>query len=379
VRPPIRGITLRKTILRRTGRAASTGNLNAIETAGLASAAALCSVLWVGVAVPTLSVLPASGAERSRNVSIALESALLGIDDRSGRRVAAGTLADRIGLRSSPSLLPTLERLRVTAHELASRDRGASNATRALAVEIREQVLAEAAAASEVSDAPAAQPAPSTPPPSPTHEPAPAPAAVAAPVPPLRRHAAGAGAPPASGGDKNAGSPAGSTPGDDDAPVVFPSLPPGKSLALDGDSAPPAAGDDGGGVVDPGGPGQPDGGASGEATGNGQATGDTNGLGSGVGVGNGNASGQTNGNANGQANGPGNGNANGPGNGQGNGNANGQANGPGNGNANGQANGQGNGQANGQGNGQANGQGNGEANGNANGQGNGNEHGQGGH
>src|SRR5439155_20221808 len=115
--------------------------------------------LWVGVRVPNLSVLPGSGADGGRNVSIALESALLRNDDGSGRRIVVGALADRIGLPSSRSLLPSLERLRAAAGGLPSHVGTlgvASNRERTLAVEIREQLLAEAAAASHAPSAPAA-------------------------------------------------------------------------------------------------------------------------------------------------------------------------------------------------------------------------------
>ena len=77
---------MRHIILRTIGRFGLTGNLGALETVGLTSAVTLCSAFWVAAAVPALSVMPGFGSDRGRGVSIALERALLGIDDGTGRR-----------------------------------------------------------------------------------------------------------------------------------------------------------------------------------------------------------------------------------------------------------------------------------------------------
>src|SRR5204863_3562667 len=114
------GSDMRKSILRRISRS-STGHGNGFETAGLASAATLVGVLWIGVTVPTLSPLHGSRAGADRSVSIALESALLGIDDGSGRSLRAAALADRLGVVPSGRLLPTPDGLRTRAAELAAR------------------------------------------------------------------------------------------------------------------------------------------------------------------------------------------------------------------------------------------------------------------
>ena len=341
---------MRDTILRRIGRSSATGHLKAFETVGLASAATLCSAIWVGIAVPSLSVLPASNAAGRLNVSISLESALLGIDDGSGRKVAVGTLADRVGIRSSRPLLPSLERLRAAARDLGSQDSGAPRdlvqGARALAVDLHSQLLSETAAPADAS-APAtasdkqAQIVPatvSTPVSSPPPERAPAPAPVTASAllqrggaPAGGKTPAGAGAPPASNGGKSSGKPAAPTEGDSAGQAADPAVTVGGG-ASNGSGATPAY-DEGEAVV-PTPPDQPSGaGADSQPNGNGQVDGS--------------ASGQADGNATGPANG--NANGNGQANGQANGNANGQADG--NANASGQANGNANGQANGNANG----------------------------
>src|SRR5205823_5676866 len=84
----------------------------------------LVGVLWVGVTVPSLSPLHGSRAGADRSVAIALESALLGIDDASSRALRASTLADRLGVVPSGRLLPTPESLRAAAAELSARASG---------------------------------------------------------------------------------------------------------------------------------------------------------------------------------------------------------------------------------------------------------------
>jgi hypothetical protein len=112
---------LKDGILRRIARSGAIGHLSGFETAGLASAATVAGALWVGVSVPTLSPLHGSRGGADRSVSIALESALLGIDDASSRSLRAATLADRLGALPSGRLLPTPEQLRVAGAELAAR------------------------------------------------------------------------------------------------------------------------------------------------------------------------------------------------------------------------------------------------------------------
>src|ERR1700675_3131927 len=66
--------------------------------AAFAAAAQLCTAtaacaLWVGLALPGLSLVPGVGGNANASVSISLQSALLGIDDGNGRSTPASVRA----------------------------------------------------------------------------------------------------------------------------------------------------------------------------------------------------------------------------------------------------------------------------------------------
>src|SRR5436190_3625261 len=64
--------------------------VSALESAALATAATFAAILWLGIALPGLPLLPGLGSGRDRNLAISLDSALLGIQDQTGRPDAAG-------------------------------------------------------------------------------------------------------------------------------------------------------------------------------------------------------------------------------------------------------------------------------------------------
>src|SRR5919197_1978146 len=76
--------TRRNTFLRAASKA-----LSAIESAALAATATFATILWVGIALPGLPLVPGLGGGNDRNVAISLDSALLGIKDRTGVRADA--------------------------------------------------------------------------------------------------------------------------------------------------------------------------------------------------------------------------------------------------------------------------------------------------
>ena len=55
--------------------------LSTFESAGLAATATFASVLWVGLALPGLPLLPGVGGGQNSNVAISLNSAVLGVQD----------------------------------------------------------------------------------------------------------------------------------------------------------------------------------------------------------------------------------------------------------------------------------------------------------
>jgi hypothetical protein len=77
---------------------------HALATAGQAGTAALSCALWVGLASPGLQLLPGLDRLGDRSISISLQSAVLGIDDGSGRpssELAARAAAEALGLSYS--------------------------------------------------------------------------------------------------------------------------------------------------------------------------------------------------------------------------------------------------------------------------------------
>ncbi|MFY9579303.1 MAG: hypothetical protein WAQ33_08255, partial [Gaiellaceae bacterium] len=67
--------------------------LSALESAGLATMATFAGILWLGIALPGLPLIPGLGGGNDRNLAISLDSALLGIQDRTGRADASGRQA----------------------------------------------------------------------------------------------------------------------------------------------------------------------------------------------------------------------------------------------------------------------------------------------
>ena len=91
--------------------------LSALESATLVAAGTFAAMLWLGIALPGLPLVPGLGGGRDRNVAIALDSALLGVQDRARRAEASGRQARLLAL-----LLPARNPL---TEGLASRKLGA--------------------------------------------------------------------------------------------------------------------------------------------------------------------------------------------------------------------------------------------------------------
>ena len=72
--------------------------VSTFESASLATAATFAAVLWLGIALPGLPLVPGLGGGRDRNLAISLDSALLGIRDGAGRADAAGRQARLLSL-----------------------------------------------------------------------------------------------------------------------------------------------------------------------------------------------------------------------------------------------------------------------------------------
>jgi len=96
---------------RRTPTRSSTASrfLSTFESAGLAVAATFAGALWVGLALPGLPLLPGVGGGQNSNVAIALNSAVLGVQD--GRTFAASVGASGRQARLLSLLLPTPDQL----------------------------------------------------------------------------------------------------------------------------------------------------------------------------------------------------------------------------------------------------------------------------
>ena len=101
-------------------------------SAGLACGVTVASVLWVGATVPGLSLISGSGDATNERISISLQSALLGIDNRVGQsspgadfaaaRALGLTAAD---LQATPGLLDALSPHGASAASAAGDDEAA--------------------------------------------------------------------------------------------------------------------------------------------------------------------------------------------------------------------------------------------------------------
>ena len=79
--------------------------LSTFESAGLAATATFASVLWIGLALPGLPLLPGVGGGQNSNVAISLSSAVLGVQDSRTFAASVGTAGRQARLLSL--LLPT--------------------------------------------------------------------------------------------------------------------------------------------------------------------------------------------------------------------------------------------------------------------------------
>ena len=83
----------------------------ALVLVGRTSAATTACILWVGLALPGMQLLPGLGGFGDQSISISLQSALLGIDDGGQPRGATAGAALALGLNpSQPDFLRTASR-----------------------------------------------------------------------------------------------------------------------------------------------------------------------------------------------------------------------------------------------------------------------------
>jgi hypothetical protein len=74
--------------------------LSTFESAGLAATATFASVLWIGLALPGLPLLPGVGGGQNSNVAISLNSAVLGVQDSRMFGTSLGTAGRQARLLS---------------------------------------------------------------------------------------------------------------------------------------------------------------------------------------------------------------------------------------------------------------------------------------
>src|SRR6266550_2238527 len=87
--------------MRRLRRPALSGRVrSALRSSGKVLLAAFVCLLWLGLSVPALALLPGLGGIGDQGISISLQSALLGIDE-GGSPSAASRAASALGLDSS--------------------------------------------------------------------------------------------------------------------------------------------------------------------------------------------------------------------------------------------------------------------------------------
>ena len=101
--------------------------LSTLESAGLAATATFASVVWIGLALPGLPLLPGVGGGQNSNVAISLSSAVLGVQDSQTFGSSSGVAGRQARLLSL--LLPapdTLSRELATKQPNATTSSGAS-------------------------------------------------------------------------------------------------------------------------------------------------------------------------------------------------------------------------------------------------------------
>ena len=112
-------------------------------SAGLACGVTLASVLWVGATVPGLSLISGSGDTTNERISISLQSALLGIDDRVGQSSPWADFAAARALGLTPADLQATPRLLVS---LSARGVSPAEAPTPLVVGLRNELKRHAPA-----------------------------------------------------------------------------------------------------------------------------------------------------------------------------------------------------------------------------------------
>jgi hypothetical protein len=122
------------------------------STMHIGLAAAACT-LWAALAMPGLHLVPGAGHLADQSVAISLQSALLGIDDTTGRPSYSSVLADAHAL----GLTPTEQLL---SHDLLRLRAEAESGTLITQLDVRVRNAAEAAAAPTSVAPPPAPPAP---------------------------------------------------------------------------------------------------------------------------------------------------------------------------------------------------------------------------
>jgi hypothetical protein len=214
--------------------------LSTFESAGLAMTATFAGVLWIGLALPGLPLLPGVGGGQNSNVAISLSSAVLGVQDTRTFAPSAGASGRQARLLAL--LLPSSDSL---GKELATRGpKGAAPLDAPLVITLppaahpthnplpagprvieSTQLASAAPAPARPSPPPPAPPAPRPPAPAPTppRQPDPTPQAPEPPVgpaaPPTDPEAPAAGPQPPAAGD--------TPPSDAGTPVTDPAAKPG--------------------------------------------------------------------------------------------------------------------------------------------------------
>src|SRR5712691_12036792 len=170
-----------------TGPSMASRLLSTFESAGLSATATFAGVLWIGLALPGLPLLPGLGGGQGSNVAISLNSAVLGVQDSRTFAPAGGLTGRQARLLSL--LLPAPDPL---AKELATKPAGPAATSGAPMVVPLPQIPTAATGneprtvASSQAASTASPPAPS--PPAPPAPPAPRPPAPSPPAPPPKPH-----------------------------------------------------------------------------------------------------------------------------------------------------------------------------------------------
>ena len=117
------------------------GRAPGLATGALTTGSVAAALLWVTVAAPSLPLSRTVGIANGRDVQISLQSALLGIDERTGRisEAAAARAARRLGLVVTAPLLPTPARLHTLEQSASVSDLSAPVVTELNPVAVADQ------------------------------------------------------------------------------------------------------------------------------------------------------------------------------------------------------------------------------------------------